>query len=214
MGPYAVSETLQSFLLEHLPLFTPHFYPWSCTIHYAHLSRWCREVVRWEKTKWGGPCASYCMSRSSLAKGQHTASHPHMADFLEDLDSLFLKTSTPQAIAWDTCLAASTRPSKAALKMKNCALSSESTASLQVLKTRRQANLWDSAGNSWWLFLCTPYWDFSSQQTGKLTAQRYMKHIALTFKISCSCFKTAWTSSCNSHLNSSSYIRERQQQKH
>lgn len=149
MGPYAVSETLQSFLLEHLPLFTPHFYPWSCTIHYAHLSRWCREVVRWEKTKWGGPCASYCMSRSSLAKGQHTASHPHMADFLEDLDSLFLKTSTPQAIAWDTCLAASTRPSKAALKMKNCALSSESTASLQVLKTRRQANLWDSAGNSW-----------------------------------------------------------------
>lgn len=39
--------------------------------------------------------------------------------------------------------------------------------------------------------------------------RKQMKQINLTFKISCSCFKTAWTSSCKSHLNSSSYIVER-----
>lgn len=33
--------------------------------------------------------------------------------------------------------------------------------------------------------------------------------INLTFKISCSCLKTAWTSSCKSHLNSSSYVMEK-----
>ena len=45
------------------------------------------------------------------------------------------------------------------------------------------------------------------QQTHNTKKQ--MKQINLTFKISCSCFKTAWTSSCKSHLNSSSYVAER-----
>lgn len=216
----------QSYNPSSLGIFlpsSPHICPCSCITHYPHLSRWCREVVCWGKSglKWGGEGmrASYCMSSSFLAEGKHTASCPHMADFLEDSDSLFWKHSCPKNSLGHTpgCFHTSFQ----SMEHGGCSMSRmEHPQRAQLHCKCSKPDSWQTLGTAQqtvdgsFCTLPTEISPPSKQQTGKLSAQRCMKHIALTFKISCSCFKTAWTSSCNSHLNSSSYIVERQQQKH
>lgn len=107
-------------------------------------------------------------------------------------------------------------------RVKNRAILGKSVL-LGVLKSKGQARTRDRTGHTWMTFLCSLYQDFFPagetnhhflhRRSNKATTHNSDK-INLTFKISCSCLKTAWTSSCKSHLNSSSYVMGRKQWNH
>lgn len=167
--------------------------------------------------------ANYCTSSSLSAKGYHACFHHHMTELQADPDSQFQKIFTSQAHAWQTGLGASTGLFKAALSQERgsrteksrgnqlyCEFSRpEGKQTLGTALDMRDGPLCAPSTKNFFLQGKSTTIPHMGEQTNP-QHKKQMKQINLTFKISCSCFKTAWTSSCKSHLNSSSYIVERQ----
>lgn len=159
---------------------------------------------------------SHCTSSSLSARSDHANFHHHVTVTGRARFSI-----SENIHILGKCLAEPPRAfSKqlAAKRVKNRATMGKS-ALLQVLEIRGLANTWAA------LDMCEG--PFRAPSTENLLLQRksttrpqakeqrnsqhnkQMKQMNVTFKISCSCFRTAWTSSCKSHLNSSSCVVER-----
>lgn len=147
-----------------------------------------------------------------------------MSELQADPNSLFQKIFVSQTNAWQIGLAASMCLFKATLSRglrtgqswgNQLYWDSSRAKDKQALGTELDMHGWPFCAASTTNFflqgkpITIPY---REGQT-KPTTQNSDK-INLTFKISCSCLKTAWTSSCKSHLNSSSCVVGIQQWNH